>query len=220
MRATCLALLAILAVLYPSESHAETDPYNVNNRATYGEYRCWENNVVKQANAYVVGDSITYRGTSALKRLRPGWYVEGVPGRRASCLDEQVQDLLDVDATPRAVVFALGTNASQPVDYYNVYRDAAAMLPASTKVLLVTPYRDPKYNTLPGVSEAGKAYHQYHYARAMIGLAAERPNTCVVPWRSTAQRHPEYMNDGVHPNTRGIPVWAKMLSESIWRCER
>lgn len=217
-----IAALFIMAgflggLLLASKAHAY-DPYNYGQQVEDGGYRCWNSNVDRRYNAYVIGDSITWRGAETLAGLRPGWYVEGVPGRKADCLSRQVSGILAVDTAPRLVVIALGTNASAENgvalrDYYTVYREAVALLPASTRVALVTPYRDPIYNTIAG-SDAGRAYHQWHYAKAMTILAVDRPSTCIVPWRVTAARHPEYMNDGIHPNVKGIPVWARLLART------
>lgn len=173
------------------------------------------------ARVYVIGDSITYAGASRLLAARPGWHVNGVPGRWVQSLGAQVDAVLAADPHPRVIVVALGTNrqAGAPYDYDTVYADALRTVPADTRLILVTPFRDPAiWNSLLKLDPRTWSIHAYRYARGMNAFAAARPHTCLMRWRQRVSRETFRLHDGVHPNPGGRDLWARMLTDSVRSC--
>lgn len=173
------------------------------------------------SGVYVIGDSITAMGAPMLNLRRPDWHINGVAGRHVQALGEEVAAVLAVDPTPRAIVVALGTNRAPDAldDYDTVYRDALTAVPAATRLLLVTPYRNRELWGAALISDDRlRAYHAYHYARAMHDFAEARPRTCIAGWRARMNREPWRLFDGVHPKWRGRLIWARMVAESLDRC--
>lgn len=145
------------------------------------------------AGSYVLGDSITVGATSDLQQRRPRWTINGVHGRPVSTLPMLLANLRAVDQRPYRVVVELGSNQSPKWSKAD-YASALATLPASTRVLLVTPYKSPSGHwARKGVQATAR------YARWMEQIARQRPHTCVVPWRADAAAHPEWLRDGLHP---------------------
>lgn len=171
----------------------------------------------RPAQVFVVGDSITAQGTDELRRLHRGWDIDGVSGRRVSELPRILDDRLARGPAPRAVVVALGTNS---VSWWAAddYRSALARLPASTRVVLVTTYRDPDAWPEDG-PEPHRAAVLADYSRWLGEIAQERPGTCLVDWRTTVQQRPGLLADGVHPTQEGQRVWAAAISRSVATCQ-
>lgn len=166
---------------------------------------------------YVVGDSITVLGAPHLAALRPGWFVYGLGGRNVDAIPRMVDNVLSLNPNPRAIVIALGTNAS---DAWTRDQFAAALnkIPWTTKVALVTTYRDPTIFD-PLFSIVGsREYFQPIYTRWMQLFAHYRHNTCVVPWRGVVLNIPGLLYDGVHPNATGRAIWARTVVRSVDSC--
>ncbi|GAA1952767.1 hypothetical protein GCM10009798_09990 [Nocardioides panacihumi] len=164
------------------------------------------------AGTYVLGDSITAEGTAELQARRPRWTINGLHGRPVSTLPLMVANVRAVDQRPFRVVVELGSNQS-PAWSKSDYRAAIDALPTSTRVLLVTPYKQPGGHWAPkGVQATTR------YARWMQQVARERPHTCVVPWRAKAAAHPEWLRDGLHPTDDGYAHWADLILETDSTC--
>lgn len=160
------------------------------------------------SSVYMVGDSITALGVDDL--AEPSWTVNGKPGRLVSTLPFFLRGHAE-----QTVVIALGTNAA-PGWTEASYRKAIALLPASTRVVLVTTYRDPAYNRSPDYKH--DPAHSLAYTQAMIRIAQTRPHTCVVPWRYWARHHNGMLTEGTHPNAAGQKVWASMVKKAVEAC--
>ena len=170
------------------------------------------------ARVYLTGDSITYWSAPIIGDRRPGWFIEGVPGRQVQTLALQVEQILAGDPHPRAIIVALGTNTEKFEDYEALYRDALAPVPAGTKVVLVAPYRNPeKFGAGTDWPANRKAYHQYYAARAMNTLA-QAEGVCVAHWRYTVSRNPDLLHDGIHPTMRGRRVLTELLVDAVKTC--
>lgn len=158
----------------------------------------------------VLGDSLTARARGKLRRLHPAWHVDGVRGRGVRRLPGLVADHLEQHRAPRVLVVALGSNpnASWTRDGY---ARVAAMLPPASTVVLVTPYRDPAV-----FAEDSRTLQRY--TRWMRQVAAERPRSCVVPWRGRVVRRPHLLVDGVHATEQGERVWARLVSAGVRGC--
>lgn len=177
------------------------------------------------SRVYVVGDSITSGSRSTLQAMRPGWHINGLRGRLVSTLPMLVSEILAVDPNPRVVVLALGTNASWSWSKAE-YLAAVDLLPTTTRVLLVTTYRDPdnwsRYakDNWDGIDRPWyqRAYIQSHYSTWMREIDVERANVCVAEWRGLVRNRPWLMFDGVHPNPNGHKKWADLLVTGVRNC--
>lgn len=162
--------------------------------------------------AYMVGDSMTARSAKQIRVLRPDWDVDGVGGRQAARLVPLVRDHVNRAAGPSSeVVIALGSNemgASAAT-----YRRAVDLLPASTTVVLVTVYRDPR------VFGQDRDDRLARISRWMRVLAERRSNVCVADWRAAALRFGDLViSDGVHPNALGKRVFAALVVAAMDTC--
>lgn len=164
------------------------------------------------AGSYVLGDSISEQGARALHERRPRWVVNALHGRPVTALPTLVRNLRAVDQRPARVVVELGSNQSSRWTKAD-YREAIALLPRSTEVLLVTPYKAPGMRwERTGVQATAR------YARWMEQIARRRPHTCVVPWREQAAAHPEWLRDGLHPKDESYGLWADLILEADSAC--
>ncbi|GAB7003625.1 hypothetical protein JCM18899A_10960 [Nocardioides sp. AN3] len=164
------------------------------------------------AGSYVIGDSITAGAASELARRRPDWTINALHGRPVSTLPQLIENVRAVDRHPSRVVIELGSNQTprwSKADYVS----AIARLPASTRVLLVTPYKSPNARwSTTGVQAT------LRYARWMQQISRQRPHTCAVPWRAVAAAHPQWLRDGLHPTDDGYPRWVELLLKTDSGC--
>jgi hypothetical protein len=157
-----------------------------------------------ETGSYLLGDSIGAYARAAVEERRPGWVVNAVHGRPVSELPLLVKNLRKVDKRPARVVIELGSN--QVAGWSKAdYEEAIRRLPASTRVLLVTPFKASwRWGRTAARTTAA-------YARWMNQIAARRPHTCVVPWRRAARSHPGWLRDGLHPKRAYFEKWADIL---------
>jgi hypothetical protein len=156
----------------------------------------------------LVGDSITWRGTDELGRLRPDLTIDGIPGRRFSDLAGRLSRYRVDHGNPDGLIVELGTNNARR------YREdqltqLIGTLPATTKVMLVLPWRQGRH---------GSDAHTTMYAEWMRALAAARPNTCTADWRSVVEQNPRLLVDGVHPRSSAESFWASWLADQWSGC--
>ena len=157
------------------------------------------------------GDSLSARARGKLRLLHPDWRLSAVRGRNVRRLPDLVAQHLDEHGAPGTLVVALGTNPDADWSR-DSYRGVVQLLPAGTKVVFVTTYRDPE---VFGVERSDMLRR---YSRWMRQIAAERPGTCLVPWRSRVIRRPHLMVDGVHATPRGERVWTRLVSQGVGGC--
>lgn len=176
-----------------------------------------------ESGIYVTGDSLTYWGANDLKTLRPKWHIEGVPGRQVQTLKLQLDQILAADPNPKAIVIGLATNTMVGHEYdgvvygndhFTVYPEAIVDVPASTCLVFISAYRDPKI-----YDESYPVWHQawqaWQYTQAMKELDVSRPRTKIAPWRWTAANNPQLLTDGIHATVEGRKVWAKRVSDTL-----
>lgn len=183
------------------------------------------------ASTWMVGDSVTYLGMDDIEgRVDRPWRIIGIPGSLVSDMPGFIQDRLNMGPAPKRMVIALGTNAFRGWDISD-FRQSLALLPASTVVVLIEPYRDPRFFE-PGSTPAARDPALIsRYVQMMRTLAAERPRTCVAPWRTWAQRHastafygpdaPDSVGPtpGVHPLPWAQKAWARIVVQTVNGCQ-
>lgn len=157
-------------------------------------------------NVAVIGDSITWRGTNELATLQPDWIIDGSSGRQIDALDGRLAAYRQSYGEPGGVVVALGTNGRSGWTEEQ-FRASIAVLPATTPVLLVTPFRE--------AGRTGRPELMDQYTAWMHRLAADRPLTCLADWRAAATTDSRLLIDGVHPTSVGEVFWAEMI-DSRW----
>jgi len=166
---------------------------------------------------WVVGDSVTVFSEgpvrSALRAAADGQVeIDAESGRNVLLLDDLVRQQLVRDRLPRTMVLALGTNPD-PSWTRNDFRRVVDSIPDSVSVVLVTVYR------APGTAPAWVLRSMADYSRWMQELAAGRDDVCLAPWRARVKPRAERLTlDGVHPNSRGADVFARVVAEAVQRC--
>ncbi|WP_372735519.1 hypothetical protein [Nocardioides sp.] len=162
----------------------------------------------------MIGDSITWRGTDELARLRKDITIDGFPGRNFRKLMPRLNWFRADHGQPTGFILALGTNGVQTKVGRKSLARAMDTLPASTTVMLVAPYRASRAN--PPV----RAGFTRKYEKWMRKLAADRPNTCFADWPKLVTKHPRILGDGVHPTHQFEGAWAKWISRQWDRCQQ
>lgn len=160
-------------------------------------------------NVAVIGDSITWRGTNELATLQPDWVIDGSSGRQIDALDERLDAYRAAYGEPGGIVLALGTNAKSGWSEEQ-FAASIARVPASTPILLVTPFRQPGSTGRPALMDS--------YAGWFDRLAERRPLTCVADWRTDVTRDARLLVDGVHPTTIGEIYWAELIDNAWSDC--
>lgn len=182
-------------------------------------------------STFIVGDSTSWRLTGEYDGManlwaqrHPDWTVDAVGGRNVTTLPSRISHhLANVDASPDLFVMALGTNPAADGSTWWKWNYVAALnlLPATTKVVLVIPFRGNR------VTADGRAKSDAvtRYAGYLKEIAAERPSTAIADWRrlvvSDATRDPNtnigvWTMDGVHQRVpHGRTAWMDILDQAV-----
>ena len=205
---------------------------------TYVGTRGW------RSSTFMVGDSVTHIGLVLGFRpqhLAKGWEVSAASGRDVSTLPFYLEDrvaaqrLLPYGQHSRRwrrrhrrtaarkfryplkrVVIALGANAT-PGWSYTGLRKAVNLVPSSTTVTFVTPYRDaaqwPDSEPFRVRASVAAAYTSWEHRIAKL-----RRHTCIADWAGFVQRYPSAVHDGVHPTGSGSRAWGRIVASAVDRC--
>lgn len=168
------------------------------------------------SHTFMIGDSLTARGTDDLLALRPAWDIQGLSGRNVDCLVQFIDERLKDGYISRTVI-ALGTNATEGWGQAE-YQQVVNAIPASSTIIFVNTYRDPDLwpSTNPFRTRGSV---QYFYSVDMANIAAgPRAGVCVANWRSWAANHPEHLTDGTHNDAYGQTVWASIIDAAGDSC--
>jgi len=158
----------------------------------------------------VVGDSVTYRAGDEMTEANRGWVVDGQAGTVIASFARRYRAFTRLHRTPRTVVMALATNVDGDASR-RAFERAAARVPRSTRLVLVTPFRDRRVYPREARVLAERT-------RWLEALDRSRPGTCVAPWRAVAQRNPDLIVDGVHQTARGEEVFASVVARAVQAC--
>ncbi|MET3961988.1 hypothetical protein ABIE44_001922 [Marmoricola sp. OAE513] len=168
----------------------------------------------------LLGDSLTTRGRDDLVRLGADWRIEDAPGRPIDALPYRIKARLAQGANLRMLIVAYGSNASPDYDADDLLSDLA-LVPSSTIVILVSPYKLPSYYDPKAPAYQNPMYIN-RYAAMFATVAAKRPHTCVAPWAAYAKAHPKRLKGrhggGVHPDAKGQKVWAQIIKNAQNTC--
>lgn len=141
----------------------------------------------RRHSTFLIGDSTSWRLTgqydgraNLFHQNHLDWYVDAVGGRSLLALPTQILwYLVHVDPAPDTFIMALGTNP-YPGWQKRHYQLSLALLPRTTKVVLVTP-------AVFGSRWPKSAITKTH-ARWLAEIAAERPHTVLADWRQKVRR--------------------------------
>jgi hypothetical protein len=166
--------------------------------------------VPSRGGTLMVGDSLTWRGTDELAKLRNTFTLDGEPGRPMSELHKRLDFYVAGHGQPTDLIIALGTvpppGGFGKSDLVRVVKS----VPRTTKIMFVTPYAA----TRSGRPSARTAT----VGSWMRSIAKSRGRTCVADWASFARSRPALLQDGVHVKNAQERTWAKFIDKQWRRC--
>jgi hypothetical protein len=174
--------------------------------------RCVANpgSVPAKGGVLMVGDSLTWRGTDELGKLRGTFTLDGEPARQISELQGRLDYYVAGHGQPSSLIVALG--AVPPPKGYgksDLLRTIKSV-PRSTKIMFVAPYATlPSGKTSPRTVTIGGW---------MTSIAKSRGRACVAPWPSFVMSHRGMLQDGVHVKHSQEKTWAKFIDQQWGHC--
>ena len=158
----------------------------------------------------MVGDSLTWRGTDELGRIRPTFTIDGEPARQISELKGRLDYYVSGHGQPTGLIVAMG--AVPPPGGFGKSDLARAVksVPRSTKVMFVMPFA-----ALPNGKPSPNTAKISGWMRA---IAKARGRTCLVEWPAFVQSRPGLLQDGVHVRNNSEGVWANLIAQQWGRC--
>lgn len=192
-----------------------------------------------------IGDSITFGAGVVARRKKEAWpYLVarrlgegfqtlnyGISGATALLESEVVfkksHDFVDaaIDAKPELYLMMLGTNDAKTVNWRadDFYRDYNRMIDRmqsgspQAEIVLMTPptaYPDPKLKD--GMGAFGIDCNTVHNETVpMVRKIAEERGLPVVDIHSFTADHPDWFDDGIHPNAEGNRQMAEYIAAQI-----
>lgn len=159
----------------------------------------------------VVGDSLTWRGTDELGRIRPTFTIDGEPARPATDLASRLDFYRSGHGDPDGLIIELGSAPAKGFgrqDLVTVLRS----LPKQTRVMFVLPYYVVRENPLVVTPQSKRI------AGWMRDLGRSRKRSCTADWPAYVRSHPGTLQDGVHTVHRAEGRWASWVSQQWARC--
>jgi hypothetical protein len=159
----------------------------------------------------MIGDSLTWRGSDELGRLRPSFVIDGEPARRPTELASRLTFHRSLNGEPGGLIIELGTVPAKQFSRRDLQK-VVGSLPASTQVMFVLPYYE--LRTAPVVVSPASR----RVAGWMGHLAASRPHSCSADWPGYVQAHPGILQDGVHTKHAAERRWARWIAAQWAHC--
>jgi hypothetical protein len=159
----------------------------------------------------MIGDSLTWRGSDELGRLRPSFTLDGEPMRPPTELASRLAFFRSGHGEPDGLIIELGTVPARSFRRHELVQ-AVRSVPRGTRVMLVLPYYE--LNTNPVVVTA----QSRRVDGWMRALARSRGKTCVADWPAFVRSHPGILQDGVHTTHAAEDRWAHWISQQWRRC--
>jgi hypothetical protein len=158
----------------------------------------------------MVGDSLTWRGTDELARLRPTYTIDGEPARQISDLKSRLDYYVAGHGEPTGLIIAMGAVPPPKSFGRSDLSRVVKSLPRSTDVMFVLPYAE----FAPGKPTKGPTI----IASWMKSIAKGRGNMCLADWPSFVRAHRGILQDGVHVKHPSEGTWASFISQQWSRC--
>jgi len=159
----------------------------------------------------MIGDSLTWRGSDELAKLRPTFVLDGVPARKLDELEDRLDFFRDGHGQPDGLIIELGTSPAPSFKQRDLTRIVNSV-PAGTTVMLVQPYYELRSNPVVVTPSSIKV------SRWMTALARSRAHTCVANWPGYVRSHPGILQDGVHMKHPAEKQWARWISQQWGHC--
>jgi hypothetical protein len=159
----------------------------------------------------MIGDSLTWRGSDELGRLRPSFTLDGEPARPPTELASRLDFFRSGHGEPGGLIIELGTVPAEKFGRSDLVK-AVRSVPRGTKVMLVLPYYE--LNSHPVVvTPQSKRVDAW-----MRGLARSRKNSCAADWPAYVRSHSGILQDGVHTKHAAEDRWAHWISQQWGSC--
>jgi hypothetical protein len=152
----------------------------------------------------MIGDSLTWRGSDELGRLRPSFTIDGEPSRPPTELADRLRHYRAGHGDPGGLIIELGTVRATGFaqrDLITVVRS----LPRTTRVMFVLPYDELRTDPVV-VTKQSKRIGGW-----MRELARARHRSCVADWPAYVRAHPGTLQDGIHTTHAAEGRWARWV---------
>jgi hypothetical protein len=159
----------------------------------------------------MIGDSLTWRGSDELTRLRPSFVLDGEPARRPTELASRLAFFRSLHGQPDGLVIELGSVPAKRFGRQDLAR-VARSVPRKTRVMFVLPYYEVRSHPVVVTPQSRKV------ARWMRDLARSRDESCVADWPAYVRAHPGVLQDGVHTTHYAEGQWAHWVSREWAHC--
>jgi hypothetical protein len=159
----------------------------------------------------MVGDSLTWRGSDELGRLRPEFTIDGEPARPPTELASRLASYRAGHGQPDGLIIELGTVPAATFERHDLVK-AVRSLPRGTRVMLVLPHYELGSDPVVVTPQSRRV------GGWMRGLASSRHKTCVADWPAYVRSHPGILQDGVHTRHTSEGRWARWVSQQWSRC--
>jgi hypothetical protein len=159
----------------------------------------------------MIGDSLTWRGSDELGRMRPTFTLDGEPARPPTELASRLAYFRSGHGEPDGLIIELGTVPAKRFsrdDLAQVVRS----LPEQTRVMFVLPYYELNSHPVVVTPQSRKVDGW------MRSIARSRGMSCVADWPAYAHAHPGTLQDGVHTKHPAEGRWAHWISQQWARC--
>ena len=159
----------------------------------------------------MIGDSLTWRGSDELGRLRPSFTLDGEPARPPTELASRLAAFRTGHGDPDGLIIELGTVPAKTFGRHDLEK-AVRGVPRGTKVMLVLPYYELNSDPVVVTPQSRKVDGW------MRDLARSRPKTCVADWPAYVRSHSGVLQDGVHTTHAAEGRWAGWVSQQWSHC--
>jgi hypothetical protein len=159
----------------------------------------------------MIGDSLTWRGSDELGRLRPSFTLDGEPARPPTELASRLAFFRSGHGEPDGLIIELGSVPAKTSGRNDLVK-AVRSVPRGTQVMLVLPYYELNSDPL-GVTPQSRKVDGW-----MRDLARSRHKTCVADWPAYVRSHPGILQDGVHTKHAAEGRWAQWISQQWGSC--
>ena len=159
----------------------------------------------------MIGDSLTWRGSDELGRLRPSFTLDGEPTRPPTELASRLAFFRSGHGEPDGLIIELGTVPARRFGRHDLVK-AVRSLPRRTRIMLVLPHHELKSDPMVVTPQSKKVDGW------MRDLARSRRNTCVADWPAYVRSHLGILQDGVHTKHAAEGRWAHWISWQWGHC--
>jgi hypothetical protein len=165
--------------------------------------------VPAKGGVLMVGDSLTWRGSDELGKMRRTFTLDGEPARKISELQGRLDYYVSGHGQPTGLIIALGTVPTAGYGKAKLVKSVRSV-PRSTKIMLVMPHI--------ALASGKSSPRTAKIGRWMKAIATSRGRTCVANWPSFVQSRRGMLADGVHVKNTQEKIWAKFMSKQWGRC--